>query len=69
MIIRFSENLKALRTEKKLNQHELAEVLNTTQRRISYFETGAIEPDLQTLWRLSEYFDVSVDFLIGKVNY
>lgn len=69
MKIKFGENLKALRADRNLRQEDLAKVLGTTQRRISYLETGKIQPDLETLWALAEYFDISVDELIGKSGY
>ena len=69
MKVLFSERLKALRKEKDLKQSELAEAINVTQRKISYWETGQLEPDLENLWKLSDYFNVSVDFLIGKIDY
>lgn len=69
MNILFAKRLKELRKEKNLLQSDVAKALNTTQRKISYWETEMIEPDLASLWKLSEYFDVSVDYLIGKSDY
>ena len=69
MNILFSERLVQLRKEKGLTQLELAKVLNTTQRRISYMELGKVEPDLSTLVLLSKYFEVSTDYLIGIKDY
>ena len=69
MNILFSERLGQLRREKGLTQLELAKVLNTTQRRISYMESGKVEPDLSTLVALSNYFEVSTDYLIGIKDY
>lgn len=69
MNVLFNERLKALRKEKDLKQSELAEAISVTQRKISYWETGQLEPDLENLWKLSDYFNVSVDFLIGKIDY
>lgn len=69
MKILFSKRMKELRTEKGLLQTDLAKILSTTQRRVSYLESGKIEPDLETLWKLSDYFDVSIDFLIGKKDF
>ena len=42
----------------------MAERLNTTQRKVSYWEQGKIEPDMDTLLKISELFDVSVDELL-----
>ncbi len=69
MNILFAERLKNLRKEKGLSQAELAKALNLTQRKISYLETGQFEPDLTILWKLSSYFGVSCDYLIGKSDY
>lgn len=69
MNIIFAERLKNLRKEKGLSQTELAKALNLTQRKISYLETGQFEPDLTILWKISDYFEVSIDFLIGKSEY
>lgn len=65
----FAERLKDLRNEKGLSQNELAKEIKITQRKISYLETGKLEPDLETLWKISDYFGVSCDYLIGKSEY
>ena len=62
----FSNNLRKLRIEKKLKQSELAEKLSTTQRKISYWESGKIEPDINSLWEIADFFDVSIDELVGR---
>ena len=69
MRIIFCERLQQLRKEKGLKQSELATILNTTQRRISYMESGKVEPDLETLVLLANFFDVSTDYLIGIEDY
>lgn len=69
MNIQFAERLKYLRKEKELSQQQLAEKLQMTQRKISYLETGKLEPDLKTLWKISNYFGVTCDYLIGKSEY
>lgn len=69
MNVLFAERLKNLRKEKSLSQKQLADGLQMTQRKISYLETGQLEPDLKTLWKISDYFGVSCDYLIGKSDY
>ena len=66
MDIEFAERLNALRLEWELTQEKLADILGTTQRKISYWESGKIEPDLCSLWKLADFFEVSVDYLIGR---
>lgn len=63
---KFSINLKALRLEHGLKQSELAVKLSTTQRKISYWESGKIEPDISSLWEIADLFCVSIDELIGR---
>lgn len=62
----FALNLKELRILARLKQIDLARILNTTQRKISYWESGKIEPDLDSLWLISDYFNISIDELIGR---
>lgn len=69
MEVQFSERLKALRKEKGLHQSQLAEALNATQRKISYWETGKTEPDLASVCKICDLFDVSADFLLGRKDY
>ena len=69
MRILFGERLQQLRKERNLTQAQLAEFLETTQRRISYLESYKIEPDLLMLWKVANYFGVSVEYLIGMTDY
>jgi len=65
----FAQRLRSLRVELGLKQEELANALQITQRKVSYWETGKIEPDLTTLCHLAEYFDVSTDYLLGLKDF
>lgn len=65
-MIKFGERLKELRTEKNLNQTELAKIFHTSQRTISSWETGYRQPDYETLVQIADYFGVSTDYLLGK---
>ena len=69
MKIIFSERIKDLRAERNMSQSELGALLGTTQRKISYWETGKIEPSLLDLWKVGDLFGVSVDFLLGRKEY
>lgn len=66
MKLLFADNLRNLRESSKLTQQQLADILQTTQRKISYWESGKIEPDLENLWRICDYFDITADELIGR---
>lgn len=64
----FKNILRNLREEKYLTQGELAEALNISQKTISNYEVGTREPDNDTLISMSTFFDVSVDYLLGRSN-
>ena len=60
--------LKELREKKGLNQQQLADELGLQRNTISRYETGKREPDQETLLRLSDFFGVSVDYLLRGEN-
>lgn len=64
----FGIKLKALRTEKKLTQSQLAEILQTSKSNISKYEANSIEPNFETLVKISKLFGVSIDYLLGLEN-
>ena len=64
----FSEKLKELREMCGISQAQLAEVLYVTPQTISNYETGKREPKIAELILLSEYFHVSIDYLIGNTD-
>ena len=53
-----------LRTKRGLSQEELAEKVFVTRQAVSNWETGKTQPDIETLTKIAEYFDVSVEYLI-----
>lgn len=61
----FGIKLKELRKKVKITQSELAEFLGITQQAVGKWEAGRSAPDPDTLMRLAEYFNVSVDYLLG----
>ncbi|MCL2861820.1 MAG: helix-turn-helix domain-containing protein [Firmicutes bacterium] len=61
----FKDIIKDLRRQKNLTQEELAKALDCTHSRISYWESGKRLPDYDALKRLSLFFDVPADYLLG----
>ena len=59
------KGLKQIRKEHNLNQLKVALDLNISREALSHYETGKREPSLDMLNRLSQYFNVSIDFLIN----
>lgn len=64
----FKDRLKQLRNEKNLTQEELAKYIGTTRATLASWETGRREPDMETLRKLSDYFNVTLDWLIGNTD-
>lgn len=62
------EKLKLLREEKGISQQKLAKYLNTKQQYIHRYENGYSEPDIQTLKLLADFFETSVDYLVGHTD-
>lgn len=57
--------LKAIRKKKKYSQQKVALDLDISREALSYYENGKRNPDIQMLRILSNYFNVSIDFLIN----
>ncbi|MBR2350710.1 MAG: helix-turn-helix transcriptional regulator [Clostridia bacterium] len=56
--------LKKIRKQKRLNQQKVAMDLNISREAISYYENGKREPSLALLVAMSDYFNVSINYLI-----
>lgn len=61
-----SKNIIKLRKEKKLTQLELANALNYSDKSVSKWENGDTIPDIEVIKRLADFFNISVDSLIGS---
>ena len=57
--------LKLIRKQRKINQLKVATDLNISREALSHYENGKRSPDINMLRKLSEYFNVSIDFLIN----
>lgn len=64
----FSEILKKLRQERGVTQGDLAAYLHVTPRTIRFYETGERKPDFEGLLALADYFDISLDQLVGRTK-
>ena len=60
--------LKELRKKRGISQLKLAMDLNTSQNTISRYETGEREPGIVELIKIAEYFNVSIDYLVGRTE-
>jgi len=58
--------LKELRKAKGMTQNEVAKVIGYSSLSYARYEKGERKPDINTLCKLADYFEVSVDYLIGR---
>ena len=62
----FGERLKELRKSKKLKQTDMAAFLGITSRNYQDYEYGKVDPPTSKTIALADYFDVSLDYLVGR---
>ena len=62
----FANVFKKLRLSMGLTQEELASKLNISRSRIGMYETGSREPDFETLELIADFFNVDMDYLLGR---
>ncbi len=63
---KFSIRLKALRAEKEISQQELANIIGVSKSSINMYERGEREPSFETLESVADYFNVDMDYLMGR---
>ncbi|MCL2396962.1 MAG: helix-turn-helix domain-containing protein [Defluviitaleaceae bacterium] len=60
------EKIQALRKQKGLSQEQLSEKMSVTRQAVSKWELDETNPDLDNIVQISNIFDVSIDYLLGK---
>lgn len=65
---KFSERLKELRNETGVSMKRLAEAIGVSDASVCKWENGIAEPKVTYLIKLSEFFNCSVDYLVGKCD-
>lgn len=65
----FGERLKELRAENQIGQITLAKALNVSNGIISMWENNLREPTMSNLIAIANFFDVSIDYLVGLRDY
>jgi len=66
IMLPFGRRLKELRSEKKMKQKEMAAFLGCTERNYQKMEYGDINVPGLTLIKLADFFQVSIDYLVGR---
>lgn len=63
-----AKRLKDLRESRRIYQKEMAEILGLSFRGYQDYETNKSEPKLKTLIAIADYFQVSIDYLVGRTD-
>ena len=61
-------NLKLLRKENGISQQKLADAIGMSQQSVNQYENHDTEPDILTLCKLADYFETSVDYIVGHTD-
>lgn len=69
MIMTFGQRLSTLRKAQGYTQKAFAEKMNVSERCIRAYENETRHPDYNGLLALADYFDVSLDYLVGRSDH
>lgn len=67
-MIKFNEHLKNIRKSQNKTQKETSVALGITERNYQILEYGKSKPSFDTLIALADYFNVSLDYLVGRTD-
>ena len=62
------QRIQDLRTDADLSQRQLSEILHISQRSYSHYETGSRNIPIEMLIILANYYDISIDYLVGRTD-
>ena len=62
------QRIQDLRTDADMSQKQLSEILHISQHSYSHYETGSRNIPVEMLIRLANYYDISVDYLVGRTD-
>ena len=68
MDINMNNRIKDLREDRDMRQIDLAQAVGIDQRTISNYETGKTNPDSEALIKLANFFNVTIDYLLGRTE-
>ena len=62
------QRIQDLRVDSDLSQRQLGEILHISQRSYSHYETGSRGTPIEMLIRLADYYDTTIDYLVGRTD-
>lgn len=69
MDIKVAERIAELMRDEGINQVQLAAKIGVKQNTVRSWVLGKKEPNISSLWRLADYFEVDIDYLVGRKPY
>lgn len=60
--------MKLLRRSRGISQQKLADALGISQQSVNQYENHSVEPDIGTLSRMADYFETSIDYIVGRTT-
>ena len=63
---KISERIKSIRVSKGFTQKQVADAIGVTEVSLQRFEYGSSRPSLDTLITLADFYNVSLDYLVGR---
>ena len=67
-VMKYGDRIAYLREQNNLTQQQLADKIGVTRASLSHYEKNRREPDYETLQKLADFFEVSVDYLLGRTD-
>jgi transcriptional regulator with XRE-family HTH domain len=64
----FHFRLQSLREDNDLTQEELSKILSINRSTLANYEAGTREPNFALLIKIADYFNVSLDYLLGRID-
>lgn len=61
----FHQRLKQARINAGYTQKQIAEILEISQSKLSHYENGTNEPNIETIGKLADFYDIQIDWLFG----
>lgn len=68
-MIDLGRKLKELRKNEELTQQNFADILNISRVNYTRYETGKVRPDYETLIKIADFYQISLDELLGRKNF
>lgn len=62
------QRIQDLRIDSDLSQEKIGEILHISQRSYSHYETGSRNIPIEMLIRLADYYDTTIDYLVGRTD-